>query len=167
MSFFILVAGFFPAAALLNLLGGFLFGVFEGFVIGMIASTAGSIINFLSVRYIIGKPLQKKYSTIFKKFNTAFEKNGVSYLLSVRLAAIFPFPLMNMLLGLTRASLWDYTWTTVVGIFPGSLLFVFMGKQLGTINSLGDIFTWPILGGFLLLALVALLPALRKRPAHS
>lgn len=167
MSFFVLVAGFFPAAALLNLLGGFLFGVFEGFVIGMVASIAGSIVNFLSVRYVIGKPLQRKCNTTFTKFNAAFKKNGVSYLLSVRFAAIFPFPIMNMLLGLTEVSLWDYTWTTFVGIIPGSLLFVFMGKQLGTINSLGDVFTWPVLGGFLLLTLIALLPALRKRPSHS
>lgn len=162
ITYFILVASFLPIAALLNLLGGFLFGTLQGTFLVVTAATAGAVVNLLVVRYVFGKPLQKKYSTSFKKFNTAFKRNGINYLLFVRLAAIFPFPLINILLGLTTVSVSTYVWTTAIGIIPGTSLFVFMGKQLGTIEALSDIFTWPVMGVFLLFALISLLPVLKK-----
>lgn len=162
-AYFALVSCFFPAGAILNLLGGFLFGSIEGVIYANIAATLGSILNFFIVRYIIAEPLHKKYAVALKSFNAAFKKNGVNYLLSVRLMAIFPFPFSNTLIGLTNVPLKTYIWTTMLGILPGQALFVFMGKQLGTITSIGQILTPQVWTVFFALAGCALLPTLLKK----
>jgi len=52
---------------------------------------------------------------------------------------------------------------TSLGIIPGSFVFAFAGRQLGTINSLGEIASPPVLLAFTLLGLLALMPiAYRK-----
>ncbi len=149
-----------PVGALLTLAGGFLFGVIAGLFYTNIGATLGATIAFLLVRYLIGETIQKKYAVQLEKFNKAMKLYGKNYLLMIRFIAGIPFFLVNILAGLTNLPLWTFIWTTAIGILPGSLVYTFAGQQLNEIESLRDIFSFNILFGLFLLALLALLPVI-------
>ena len=158
-----------PGGAVLTIAGGYLFGTFPAVVYVNIGATSGAVLAFLSARYLLGSRLQESYGAQLAKFNEEMERNGVRYLLTLRLIPVFPFFLVNFLSGLTRVPLTSFTWTTSAGIIPGTVVFAFAGHQLEKVHSVGDIFTGKVLFAFLLLGLFALAPAiidrLRKRPS--
>lgn len=153
----------FPSASLFTLVGGFLFGAIPGTIYSCIGATIGATIAFLLVRNVIGDHVQKKYTRQLQGFNASLEEDGISFLLFVRLVAIIPFFIINILAGFSNVSLWTFVWTTAVGIIPGSLVYSFAGEQLNAIDSVQDIFTVKIMIAFVLLSLLALIPILIKR----
>lgn len=152
-----------PFAALCTLAGGFLFGAFWGAVYACIAATLGATIVFLIVRYVVGTSIQQAYAKRLIAINHNIAQHGISYLLFMRFLAVIPFFVVNIVVALTRVPVITFIWTTAVGIFPGALVFSFAGTQLATLNSFTDIFSWPIMLAFLLLALFALMPVLVGR----
>lgn len=159
----VIVALALPIAALSTVMGGFLFGVFPATFYANIGATGGAIIFFLVVRYSFGTTLQKRYKNQLHWFNVQMEKYGVSYLIAIHFIAVIPFFVVNLLIGLTKIPLWTFIWTTSIGILPGSLVYAFAGKQLTTITSIRDIFSFNILIAFALLALLAMVPILVQR----
>jgi len=158
-----------PGGAVLTIAGGFLFGTLPAIVYVNIGATCGAVLAFLSARYLLGSRLQEAYGAQLAKFNGEMERNGVRYLLTLRLIPVFPFFLVNFLAGLTRVPLSSFAWTTAIGIIPGTAVFAYAGHQLETVHSVGDIFTGKVLSAFLLLGFFALAPAIieriRKRPS--
>ena len=158
-----------PGGAVLTIAGGFLFGTVPAVVYVNIGATCGAVLAFLSARYLLGSRLQESYGAQLAKFNGEMARNGVRYLLTLRLIPVFPFFLVNFLSGLTRVPLSSFTWTTAVGIIPGTAVFAYAGHQLETVHSVGDIFTGKVLSAFLLLGLFALAPAIigrmKKKPS--
>jgi uncharacterized membrane protein YdjX (TVP38/TMEM64 family) len=152
-----------PGAVILTLAGGFLFGAIAGTMYVVVGATTGASLAFLSARYLVGNRLQEKYQNQFKKFNDEIERNGTSYLLTLRLIAVFPFFLINFLAGLTKISVRTFLWTTAVGIIPGTAVFAFAGQQIGSINSLTEILSRKVLAAFAVLALFTLVPVIWKR----
>lgn len=161
--YFILASIFLPIAALLNILGGFLFGTLEGVIMVTIITGIAAMVNIWTVRFLFGSFLKKRYTHTFAAFNRAFQKDGISYLFFVRLSGLFPFPIANVLLGLTNVSLYTYFWTTTLGMIPGSILFVYMGKQLATLTSIKDVLSWNILIVFIGSGFLSLLPIFYKK----
>lgn len=156
-----------PFASLLTLSGGFFFGIVLGVFYANIGATIGAVLGFLLVRYLLHDIIQKKYARHFKKVNKAFNENGVWYLLSLRLIAFIPFPITNAVISLTKVSIFDFIWTTSVGIVPASLVYAYAGRQLSTINSITDVFSVPVLLAFIFLTLLALTPMLLKRVGYG
>ena len=156
-----------PGGAVLTIAGGFLFGTFPAVVYVNIGATCGAALAFLSARYLLGSRLQESYGTQLVKFNKEMEQNGVRYLLTLRLVPVFPFFLVNFLSGLTRVPLSSFTWTTAIGIIPGTAVFAYAGHQLETVHSVGDIFTGKVLFAFLVLGIFMVAPVIigqvRKR----
>ena len=161
--YFITASIFLPVAAILNLLGGFLFGTLECTVLVTLITACAAIINLLIVRYVLEKTLARIYKKTFKTFNNAFKEHGISYLLFIRLSGLFPFPFANILLGLTNVSLSTYLWTTTIGTIPGSLIFVYMGKQLSSLHSVKEVFNWQMLAVFSGTGLLSLIPVFYKK----
>lgn len=161
--YFITASAFLPVAALLNLLAGFLFGTFEGVILVTGITAFAALINIIIVRLLLGNTLAKIYKKTFNKFNNGFKRHGISYLLFIRLSGLFPFPVANILLGLTNISLSTYLWTTTIGMIPGSIFFVYMGKQLGSISSISQVLNWNMLLIFLGTGLLSLLPVFYKK----
>ncbi|HET7317732.1 MAG TPA: VTT domain-containing protein, partial [Nitrospirota bacterium] len=126
-------------------------------------ATAGAVCAFLSARYLLGERLQQKYRGQLAKFNGEMERNGVSYLLTLRLIAVFPFFLVNFLAGLTKVTLKTFLWTTAVGIIPGSAVFAYAGRQLGSVNSPADIISKKVIAALAALGFITLAPAVWKR----
>lgn len=149
-----------PGATILTLSAGFLFGTIMGALYANIGATIGAILIFIFARYLIGDKLQDKYADKLEKFNHELDKNGYSYMLTLRFIPLFPFWMINLFAGLTKIPLKTYAWTTAVGILPGSLVYTFMGNQLETINSPKDIISWNIILAFIILGLFALVPTI-------
>jgi len=152
-----------PAALILTLTGGFLFGTAPAVLYINIGATTGAVVSFLSARYLLGNRLQDAYAPQLRKFNDEIERNGTHYLLTMRFIPVFPFFLINFLSGLTRIPLKTFVWTTSFGILPTSVVFAFTGRQLGTINAPSDILSRKMLLTFAVLGLIALVPVVLKQ----
>lgn len=151
-----------PGATILTLTAGFLFGFF-GVIYVNIGASVGAILAFLAARYLIGDWVQKRYSDKLASFNREIDENGYNYLLTLRFIPLFPFFLVNILAGLTRVPLSTFAWTTIVGILPGSFVYIYTGRQLGIIDKPGDILSWQIILAFVLLGLLVLSPVLIRK----
>lgn len=152
-----------PGGAILTLTGGFLFGSLIGTVFVNIGATAGATLAFLAARYLLRDWVESKFGDRLGPIQAGFAENAFSYLMTLRLIPAFPFFLVNLVSGLTRVKLGTYMIATSLGIIPGSFVFAFAGRQLGSINSLSEIVSPPVLLAFSLLGLLALMPiAYRK-----
>lgn len=161
---YIIVTGLsIPGAVVLTLGGGFLFGTAQATLYVNLGATTGAILAFLVARYLLGQQLQHTYQQQLDRFNREMAAEGWRYLLFLRLIPIFPFFLINFLSGLTRVPLKTFAWTTALGIIPGTVVFAYAGRQLGSINSPAEILSPKVMTAFLLLACFALFPALFSR----
>lgn len=151
-----------PIAAPLTLIGGFLFGAIPATLATNIGATTGATIVFLIFRYFFGNTIQKKYHAQLITFNANVEQYGSNYLLLARLIVFIPFFLVNICAGLTNIPLATFIWTTSLGIIPGSFVYAYAGKQISMINSLSDVFSWPVILAFLLLISLGLISIIVK-----
>jgi len=147
-----------PGAAIMTLTGGFLFGSMAGTVFANIGATTGATLAFLAARYVLRDWVEGKFGSRLGPIQEGFATNAFSYLMTLRLIPLFPFFLVNMLSGLTRVRVGTYVAATALGIIPGSFVFAFAGRQLGTINSLSEIASPNVLAAFTLLGVLALVP---------
>ena len=161
---YVAVAGLsLPGAAIMTLAGGFLFGSLWGTLFANLGATTGATLAFLSARYLLHDWVERKFGGLLGPIQAGFAKNAFSYLMTLRLIPLFPFFLVNMVSGLTRVSLGTYVAATAIGIVPGSFVFAYAGRQLGSINSLREIASPNVLLSFTLLGLLALVPVLYKK----
>lgn len=152
-----------PGGAILTLTGGFLFGSLMGTIFVNIGATLGATLAFLAARYLLRDWVENKFGNRLGPIQAGFAQNAFSYLMTLRLIPAFPFFLVNLVSGLTRVNLGTYMLATSLGIIPGSFVFAFAGRQLGSINSLSEIASPSVLLAFSLLGLLALMPiAYRK-----
>lgn len=143
-----------PGASALTLLGGALFGTILGFLIVSFASTIGATLAFLGTRYIFREWVENKFPEKIAAINSGVRTDGVFYLLSLRLAPVVPFFLVNMLMGLTQMSLFKYFVVSQLGMIPGTIAYVFAGQELGKITTLAGLISPSVLTAFIFLALV-------------
>ncbi len=153
-----------PGAALLTLLGGALFGLGWGLLIISFASTLGATLAFLLSRFLFRGPIEKRFPRQFETVNRGVEKDGAFYLFTLRLVPIFPFFMINLVMGLTRIKLTTFYWVSQLGMLPGTAVYVNAGGQLGELESLGGIVSPGLLASF---ALLAVFPWLARRIAAA
>lgn len=152
-----------PGGALLTLTGGFLFGSLIGTLAVNVGATIGATLAFLAARYILRDWVEQKFGHRLGAIQAGFAQNAFSYLMTLRLIPAFPFFLVNLVSGLTRVKISTYIAATSLGIIPGSFVYAYAGRQLGTINSVSEIASPPVLLAFTLLGLLALLPILYRK----
>jgi uncharacterized membrane protein YdjX (TVP38/TMEM64 family) len=152
-----------PGAVILTLAGGFLFGSLFGTLLVNIGATTGATLAFLAARYLLRDWVEQKFGSKLGSIQEGFANNAFSYLMTLRLIPLFPFFLVNMVSGLTRVSVGTYVAATALGIIPGSFVYAYAGRQLGTINSLKEIASPNVLLAFTLLGILAMVPVLYKK----
>lgn len=152
-----------PGAVILTLAGGFLFGSLFGTLLVNIGATTGATLAFLTARYLLRDWVEQKFGSKLGSIQQGFANNAFSYLMTLRLIPLFPFFLVNMVSGLTRVSVGTYVAATALGIIPGSFVYAYAGRQLGTINSLKEIASPNVLLAFTLLGILAMVPVLYKK----
>ena len=164
VALYILQTGFsLPGGALMTLTGGFLFGSVLGTIFVNIGATTGATLAFLAARYVLRDWVERKFGKRIEPIQAGFAQNAFSYLLTLRLIPAFPFFLVNLVSGLTRIPLGTYVIATSIGIIPGSFVYAFAGRQLGSINSLAEIASPPVLMAFTFLGLLALVPIVHRK----
>jgi len=146
-----------PGALILTLLGGALFGFWWGLILVSFASTLGATLSFIFSRYLLRDWVQSKFSSNLKAINDGFKKDGDLYLLTLRLIPIFPFFVINLLMGLTKMPIKRYYLFSQLGMLPGTILYVNAGTQLSEIQSLQGILSPTVIGSLLLLGLFPLI----------
>ncbi|HJR76324.1 MAG TPA: TVP38/TMEM64 family protein [Nitrospiraceae bacterium] len=147
-----------PGATIMTLAGGFLFGSLLGMLYVNVGATSGATIAFLASRYLLRDWVEQKFGAKLGSIQEGFARNAFSYLMTLRLIPLFPFFLVNLLSGLTRVKVGTYVAATALGIVPGSFVYAYAGRQLGTLNSLKDIVSPNVLLALTLLGLLALIP---------
>jgi len=161
---YILVAGMgLPFATVLTLAGGVIFGSYLGTLITIIAATLGASVAFLFSRYMFRESLESKYAKQLEKLNKGVNENALNYVLSLRLLPLFPFFIVNTLLGLTRVNIKTFMLASFIGMLPGTFIYTNAGSQLSTIKSLGDIASPHVIGAFVALGALSLAPILIKK----
>ncbi|MEC5209061.1 pyruvate/2-oxoglutarate dehydrogenase complex dihydrolipoamide dehydrogenase (E3) component/uncharacterized membrane protein YdjX (TVP38/TMEM64 family) [Psychrobacter sp. PL15] len=157
LAYLIIAAFSLPGAALMTLLAGALFGLWWGVLLASFASSIGALCAFLASRYLLRDSFQKKFATKLKSINQGVEKDGGFYLFTLRLLPLFPFFLVNILMGLTTIKSWTYYWVSQIGMLAGTFVYVNAGVQLAQIDSLKDIISPALIGSFVLLAVFPLI----------
>ncbi len=145
-----------PGAVILTLAGGAIFGFWLGLLVISFASSLGALLAFLVSRYLLRDWVQRKFQKPFQAINSGIERDGVFYLLTLRLVPLFPFWLINLLMGLTQLRAPRFYTVSQIGMLPGTAVFVNAGTQLVLINSLGDVLSAPLIGSLVLLGLFPL-----------
>ena len=148
-----------PGAAVVTLLGAALFGFWTSLLLVSFASTIGATIAFLSSRYLLREWVQSKFGSKLNAINQGVEKDGAFYLFSLRLIPVFPFFLINLLMGLTPMTIARFYLTSQIGMLPGTAVYLNAGTQLATIDSLSGIVSPTVLASF---ALLGLFPIIAK-----
>ena len=143
-----------PGAAVMTLAGGAVFGLATGLILISFASTIGASIAFLVSRYLFRDSVQSRFGASLKAFNAGVEKDGAFYLFALRLVPVFPFFVINLVMGLTSLRLWTFFWVSQLGMFAGTVVYVNAGTQLARIDSASGIFSAEIIISFLLLAML-------------
>jgi pyruvate/2-oxoglutarate dehydrogenase complex dihydrolipoamide dehydrogenase (E3) component/uncharacterized membrane protein YdjX (TVP38/TMEM64 family) len=145
-----------PGALILTLAGGALFGLGMGLVVVSLASSLGALLAFLASRYLLRKAVQDRFSAKLAPINAGVRRDGTLYLLTLRLVPVFPFWLVNLLMGLTPIGAGRFYLVSQLGMLPATAVYVNAGTQLASIHSVGDIASPGLLGSFLLLGLFPL-----------
>ncbi|MDX9787711.1 MAG: TVP38/TMEM64 family protein [Desulfobacterales bacterium] len=142
-----------PGAVVLTLAGGGLFGLIVGTVVVSFASTIGATLACFVSRFLLREWIQNKFSDKLTTINDGIEKEGAFYLFSLRLVPIFPFFVINLLMGLTRMRLFTFFWVSQLGMLAGTVVYVNAGKELAKIESLSGILSPGVLISFVVLGL--------------
>ena len=157
-----------PVATFMTLLGGFLFGQVLGTVIVVISATLGATILFLAMRSASESYVREKAGPWLQKMKKGFQENALYYLWTLRLIPLFPFVAVNLAAAFLQIPLRTFFWGTLIGIIPGSFVYVSIGNGLKDViqepNFSPKIILEPhILIGFIGLGILSLLPVLYKR----
>lgn len=146
-----------PGAAVLTLVGGGLFGLAWGSVIVSFASTLGATLAFLISRYLFRDVVARRFGKRLKAIDAGIARDGAFYLFTLRLVPVFPFFVINLVMGLTAIRAPTFALVSQIGMLPGTLVFVNAGTQLAQVTSPADVLSPALIGSFVLLGLFPLL----------
>ncbi|WP_099050736.1 TVP38/TMEM64 family protein [Pararhizobium polonicum] len=159
-----------PAATVLTIFAGFLFGWLTGGIIVLAAATAGSCILFAGARTVFGDILRRRAGPFLCRFSEGFNRNAFSYLLVLRLAPVFPFFVVNIAPAFFGVSMRTFVLATVIGIIPATFVYSWLGcgfeQVIGDVAKegrplrLADCLTPELTLAFTALAVIAALPLL-------
>ncbi len=145
-----------PGAAILTLAGGALFGLVTGTIVISFASTIGATLACIVSRYLLQDWVQKKFGDKLAKINKGMEEEGAFYLFTLRLVPIFPFFIINLVMGLSKIPIKTFYWISQIGMLPATVVYVNAGRELGKIDSLSGILSPGLLFSFVLLGIFPL-----------
>lgn len=158
-----------PGGAVMTVAGGFMFGLVAGTVTVVVSATIGACAVFLAARYAVGDLLRAKAGPWLKKLEAGFREDAFNYLLVLRLVPLFPFWLVNLAPAFLGVPFGTYALGTLIGIVPGTVVFILVGRGAGAVLDrggdidLGIIFEPQVLAPIVGLSILALVPVVYKR----
>ncbi len=146
-----------PGAAIMTLAGGAIFGLVAGTIVVSFASTLGATLAMLVARTVLRDSLEKRFAKRLVEVNRGIANEGAFYLFTLRLIPAIPFFALNLLMGLTRMKTWTFFWVSQVGMFAGTVAYVYAGTEIARIDSLRSILSPGLIGAFVLLGVFPLI----------
>ncbi|HMV12979.1 MAG TPA: FAD-dependent oxidoreductase [Nitrosomonas sp.] len=153
LTYIVMAALSLPGATVMTLAGGAMFGVWVGVPVVIISATIGATLAFWAARYVLRDAVQRRFGDRLETVNKGLKRDGAFYLFTLRLAPIFPFFLINLLMGLTTLPSITYFWVSLVGMFAGTAVYVNAGTQLAAITQMSDVMSPALIISFTVLAL--------------
>src|SRR5690242_2802583 len=154
-AFIVVVALSLPAMTLMTLAAGAIFGVVEGSVIVSFGSAIGATLAMLAARFVFKDVVRRKFAHRLQRVDAGIEREGAFYLLSMRLVPVFPFFMVNILMGLTHIRVFTYYWVSQLGMLAGTVVYVNAGRSIASAKTLKGLISIPLIVS---LALLAILP---------
>ncbi|WP_299329871.1 bifunctional TVP38/TMEM64 family protein/FAD-dependent oxidoreductase [uncultured Psychrobacter sp.] len=172
LAYIVVTALSLPGAAIMTLAAGALFGLVQGLLIASFASSIGATLAFLTSRYLLRDSIKQRFPERLAAIDAGVEKEGGFYLFTLRLVPIFPFFLINLLMGVTAIKARTFYWVSQLGMLAGTFVFVNAGTQLAQITSLSGILSFDLIASFALLGFFPLiakgiLNLLKKRRVYK
>jgi pyruvate/2-oxoglutarate dehydrogenase complex dihydrolipoamide dehydrogenase (E3) component/uncharacterized membrane protein YdjX (TVP38/TMEM64 family) len=149
-----------PGAAIMTIGAGALFGLAGGTLLASFASSIGATLAFLASRYLLREAVQRRFGDRLKAINEGMARDGAFYLFTLRLVPVFPFFIINLVMGLVPIPVRTFYWVSQLGMLAGTVVYVNAGTQLAKIDSLSGILSPGLLLSFVLLGIF---PWLAKR----
>ena len=149
-----------PGAIIITLLGGAIFGLFWGTLLVSFASSIGATLAFLASRVLLRDWVQRRFGDYLAPLNKGIEKDGSFYLFSIRMVPLFPFIVVNLLMGLTAIRTTSFYLASQAGMLIGTAVYVNAGSELSQISSLSGLVSPPVLGSLVLLGVFPLIAKL-------
>lgn len=141
-----------PGATLMTLAGGAIFGLWVGIPAAVISASIGATVAFWTARYLFRDTVHQRFGGHMAAINAGIERDGAFYLFTLRLVPVFPFFVINLLMGLTVIRSGTFFWVSLLGMLAGTAVYVNAGTQLGTLTSVSGILSPSLIGSFILLA---------------
>ena len=157
VSYVLVTALSLPGAAIMTLAAGAIFGIVIGTVVVSFASSIGATLAFLTSRFILRESVQNRFGDKLRAVNEGVQREGIFYLFTLRLIPLFPFFVINLVMGLTPIRALQFYVVSQIGMLPGTLVYVNAGDQIGGIDSLRGILSPGLILSFVLLGLFPLL----------
>ncbi|WP_139555869.1 FAD-dependent oxidoreductase [Methylotetracoccus oryzae] len=149
-----------PGATVLTLAGGALFGLLWGTVIVSFASTIGATLAFLGARFLFRDAVQAHFGERMQTIDAGMARDGLLYLFTLRLVPLFPFFMINLLMGLTAMRPLSFAAVSQLGMLAGTVVYVNAGTQLAQLDSLAGVLSPRLLFA---LALLGVFPLFARR----
>ncbi len=149
-----------PWASLLTMVGGGLFGFWVGLIVVSFSSTMGATLACFVSRFVLRDWVQGRFGQRLTTVNEGIAREGAFYLFTLRLIPLFPFWMINLVMGLTRMPLRTYYWVSQIVMLPGTAVYVNAGKELAQIDSLSGILSSTLI---ISLAILGLFPITVKK----
>lgn len=149
-----------PVAWLLTLAAGALFGFWWGLLLASVSASSGALAGFLVSRYLFHSVVERRFGARLAPIHDGLREEGAFYLFALRMVPVFPYWLVNLLMGLTSMRAFTFWWVSAVGLLPLEAAYVFAGTRLATVTKPGDILSLDLIAALLA---VALLPLLLRR----
>ena len=146
-----------PGALVLTLVAGAIFDLWLGVLIVSFASTVGASLAFLLSRYLFRDLIQTKFENQLKTVNEGIRQDGSFYLLALRLTPLFPFVVINFVMGLTPIRLRTFYWVSQIGMLAGTIVYVNAGSQLGQLETVSGLLSPMLIVSLILLGVFPLL----------
>jgi uncharacterized membrane protein YdjX (TVP38/TMEM64 family)/Fe-S oxidoreductase len=121
----------FVSSLALTMVAGLLWGPFLGTLIAVTGATLGASLSFLLARYLFYQAVAQRFGKVYlKTFWERVEKDGWKFVAFLRLFPLFPYPVINFLLGLTPIKFSTYVITSFIFMLPGGFLYTFLGYSI-------------------------------------
>lgn len=137
---YVLAAVLFLPGSVLTLGAGFAYGVALGTPIVWVAANLGAALAFVLGRTVARERIAARVASDerFDAIDRAVAERGLAIVILTRLSPVFPFNVLNYAFGLTRVSFRDYVLGSMIGMLPGTLMYVYLGSLVTTLTDLAS-----------------------------